>query len=69
MTTEAAAGVAVVAADGRAAADATAVLRVRASSQQDDSELVLLLDALPTQSRREAAETSTVAGDKAVPSA
>ncbi|MDQ1630651.1 MAG: hypothetical protein QOC80_623, partial [Frankiaceae bacterium] len=69
VTTEAAAGVAVVAADGRAAADATAVLRVRASSQQDDSELVLLLDALPTQSRREAAVTSTVAGDKAVPSA
>jgi hypothetical protein len=63
-----ASGVAVVAADGAAAADAAAVLRVRASTQQDDSELVLLLDALPAQSRREPADT-TAASDKAVPSA
>jgi hypothetical protein len=46
-------GVAVVAFDGTAPAEADAVLRVRAHAQQDDSELVLLLDALPAQTRRE----------------
>jgi hypothetical protein len=47
------AGVAVLAAEGSPPVGAEAVLRVRAHAQQDDSELVLLLEALPVQTRRE----------------
>jgi Kef-type K+ transport system membrane component KefB len=47
------AGVTVLSIDGQAPAGALATVRVRAHAEQDDSELVLLLDALPAQTRRE----------------
>ena len=53
--TEVSSGVAVLAIDGTAPPGADAVLRVRAHAEQDDSELVLLLDALPAQTRRDPA--------------
>ncbi len=52
---EAASGVVVLAADAAAPPAAQSVLRVRAHAEQDDSELVLLLDTLPSQVRREPA--------------
>ena len=55
-------GVVVLAADGTAPPGADAVLRVRAHAQQDDSELVLLLDALPAQTRREPGEAPVGSG-------
>lgn len=52
---EVSSGIAVLPVDGTAPPTAEVVLRVRAHAEQDDSELVLLLDALPTQTRREPA--------------